>query len=102
MAQVKWNFDADGRLRKSDGDELRVRTHAGGKIYATAVHACTARFSAARASRRVESSVGSGEFASLTIRGISVQPRITASHPSSFMRAMTLWKYATDSGLKRA
>jgi hypothetical protein len=41
--------------------------------------ASTARRNAARANRRVESSVGSGELLSLMIRGISVQPRITAS-----------------------
>ena len=50
---------------------------------------CTARRNAARASRRVESSVGSGEFASFMISGISVQPSTTASQPSSFSRAMT-------------
>ena len=49
----------------------------------------TARWSAARARRRVESSVGSGEFASLTISGISVQPSTTASQPACFMRSMT-------------
>lgn len=36
--------------------------------------AVTARRSAARASSRVESSVGSAELASLMISGISVQP----------------------------
>ena len=49
----------------------------------------TARRSAARASSRVESSVGSGELASLMISGISVHPSTTASHPSSFRRPMT-------------
>lgn len=49
----------------------------------------TARRSAARARRRVESSVGSGEFASSMISGISVQPRITASQPSSFRPPIT-------------
>ena len=43
-------------------------------------------------SRRVESSVGSGEFESLMISGISVQPSTTASQPSFFMRLMTRWK----------
>ena len=41
-----------------------------------------ARRSAARASRRVESRVGSGELASSMMSGISVQPRTTASQPS--------------------
>ncbi|MNE63292.1 hypothetical protein D3C80_1586360 [compost metagenome] len=48
--------------------------------------------SAARARRRVESRVGSGEFSSLRINGISVQPRITASHPSPLSRRITVWK----------
>ena len=55
-------------------------------------HRCadySARRSAARASRRVESSVGSGEFPSCMISGISVQPSTTASHPSPFMRPIT-------------
>src|SRR5437762_9827923 len=46
--------------------------------------------SAARARSRVESSVGSGEFESFMISGISVQPRTTASQPAAFMRAITL------------
>ncbi len=50
---------------------------------------CTARRSAACASKRVESSVGRGEFESFMIRGISVQPSTTASQPSSFIRPMT-------------
>ena len=49
-----------------------------------ATHPCTARRRAARASKRVESSVGNGEFESSMISGISVQPRITASQPSLF------------------
>ena len=44
---------------------------------------------AARASRRVESSVGNGELPSFMMSGISVQPSTTASQPSSFMRLMT-------------
>ena len=47
------------------------------------------RWSAARASSRVESSVGNAEFESSRISGSSVHPRITASQPSSLMRAMT-------------
>jgi hypothetical protein len=54
--------------------------------YAVAAEPCTARRSAACASKRVESSVGSGEFASFMINGISVQPRMTASQPSCFIR----------------
>ena len=50
---------------------------------------CTARRSAARARRRVESSVGNDALASLMMSGISVQPRITASHPASFRRSIT-------------
>jgi len=38
---------------------------------------------AARASNRVESSVGRGETSSFRIRGSSVHPRTTASHFSS-------------------
>jgi hypothetical protein len=49
---------------------------------------CTARRRAARASRRVESSVGSTEFASFMMSGISVQPSTTASQASSFRRPM--------------
>jgi hypothetical protein len=41
----------------------------------------TARLSAARASSRVESSVGSAALASLTISGSSVQPSTTPSQP---------------------
>jgi hypothetical protein len=36
---------------------------------------------AARASNRVESSVGSGELSGVTSSGISVHPNTTASHP---------------------
>jgi hypothetical protein len=56
---------------------------------ADAAAGSTARRKAARAMRRVESSVGSGEFVSFMISGISVQPRMTASQPSSFMRDIT-------------
>ncbi len=52
----------------------------------------TARRRAARASRRVESSVGSDDFVSSIINGNSVQPRIMASHPASFSRSVTVWK----------
>jgi hypothetical protein len=49
-----------------------------------------ARFKAARARRRVESSVGSGERASSMMSGSSVHPRITASQRSSaFRRAIS-------------
>ena len=48
-----------------------------------------ARSTAARASRRVESSVGSTELASLMIRGNSVQPSTTASHRCACNRAIT-------------
>ncbi len=51
-----------------------------------------ARRSAAWASSRVESSVGSGELASFINSGISVQPSTTASQPSPLSRAMTCWK----------
>ena len=47
-----------------------------------------ARASAARANRRVESSVGNGEFVSVMINGISVQPSITALQPSPFKCSM--------------
>ena len=50
-------------------------------------YVATARFNAARASSRVESSVGSGELASFMISGISVQPSTAASQPASFIRA---------------
>ena len=49
----------------------------------------SARRSAARASRRVESSVGSGEIESSMISGSSVQPSTTASQPASFIRPIT-------------
>jgi hypothetical protein len=58
-------------------------------LYAGTVRLCTARRRATRASSRVESSVGSGEFASFMISGISVQPSTTASQPSSFIRSIT-------------
>src|SRR5690349_9497895 len=58
----------------------------------------TARRSAARASSRVESSVGRDAFASFTMSGSSVQPRITASAPSDFMRAIVRCSVASDSG----
>ncbi len=57
--------------------------------YAGTALLCTARRRATRASNRVESSVGSGEFASFISSGISVQPSTTASQPSSFMRSIT-------------
>lgn len=53
------------------------------------MRACAARRSAARARKRVESSVGSDEFASFMINGISVQPCTAASQPASFIRPMT-------------
>ncbi len=53
------------------------------------VPALMARRTAARASRRVESSVGSAELESSMISGISVQPRTTASHPSFRIRSIT-------------
>src|ERR1700722_15679149 len=46
--------------------------------------AAVARARAARASRRVESSVGNGELASFIRSGISVHPSTTASQPASF------------------
>src|SRR6185436_17630915 len=49
----------------------------------------TARRSAARASSRVESSVGRGELASFMMSGISVQPSTTASQPARFIFPMT-------------
>jgi hypothetical protein len=64
-------------------------------VFAAAFYSDFRRFdwrtlaNAARASRRVESSVGKGEFESSTISGISVHPRITASQPSSFIRPIT-------------
>ena len=64
-------------------------------VLATAFYSDFRRFDprtlakAARASKRVESSVGNGEFESSTISGISVQPRMTASQPSSFILAIT-------------
>lgn len=57
--------------------------------YAGAAAPRTAWRSAARASKRVESSVGSGEFESFMINGVSVQPSTTASQPASFIRPMT-------------
>jgi hypothetical protein len=48
-------------------------------------YAATARRSAARASSRVESSVGNGEL--VHVSGISVQPSTTASQPASFIQA---------------
>jgi len=51
--------------------------------------AAAARARAAPARRRVESRVGSGELASHMTIGISVQPSTTASHPASFILAMT-------------
>ncbi len=44
---------------------------------------------AARASSLVESSVGSGESDGVTISGISVHPRTTASHPCDFNSPIT-------------
>ena len=58
--------------------------------------------SAARARRRVESSVGSAEFASFTMSGNSVHPRITQSQPSPFMRSIVLCRYATAPGFEHA
>ena len=60
----------------------------------------TARRSAARASRRVESSVGSGEFASSMINGISVQPSTRHRSPPSFILRMTRWNIADRLGLE--
>src|SRR5262249_1032494 len=74
-----------------------ARDHRPGSV---SVFDCTARASAARASRRVESSVGSAEFVSPMMSGISGPPRTTASHPFCFMRWITLWNEATPSGLK--
>ena len=66
------------RSKGSQGRKVKVEVEA-----VSAERADGAR-SAARASRRVESSVGNGEFASFMINGISVQPSTTASQPLSF------------------
>lgn len=58
-----------------------------------------ARSSAARANSRVESSVGSGDVASCTINGISVQPSTTASHPCVRNRSITDSKNVAQSGV---
>lgn len=52
----------------------------------------TIGFRAARASRRVESSVGNGVSCGFTSSGISVQPITTASHPRSLSLANTSLK----------
>ena len=51
---------------------------------------------AARASRRVESKVGSGVSSGRTIKGISVQPSTTASQPSDLSFSITSLKYKRD------
>src|SRR5262249_19296692 len=51
-----------------------------------------ARASAARASRRVESRVGSGELPWCMRGGISVHPSTTASQPWRLSPANTCWK----------
>ena len=71
--------------RSRPGDAARRRL---GRLLCPAIE----RLSAARASRRVESSVGSGEFVSFMISGISVQLSATASQPSAFSRPITFWK----------
>jgi hypothetical protein len=53
------------------------------------VRPCTARRSAARASNRVESRVGGGEFESFMINGISVQPRTRHRCSSPARRSKT-------------
>ena len=83
--------DGGRRGREAHGGDEREagETHVHLLDSAGAAATCTARSSAARASNRVESSVGRGEFESFMINGISVQPRTTASQPSSFIRPMT-------------
>ena len=61
---------------------------------------CNDNLRAARASNLVESKHGSTELLSLSISGISVHPRITQSHSSSFlMRSMMPVKKPSDSGV---
>src|SRR4029077_12597785 len=74
--------------RQHFGGLPRPATNSHGSDPASVVgYRATARRSAARASSRVESSVGSGELASFMISGISGQPSTTASQPASFIRA---------------
>lgn len=56
-------------------------------------------FKARQASNLVESRVGRGQSAGLTIRGISVQPKTTPSHPFSFNSKITSLKYNLDVSL---
>ena len=79
------------------GDRVQTAVAVAGSGYRFAL---IARSTAARASRRVESSVGSGEFSSLMMSGISVQPKTTASQPCSLRRVMTCWWVAMDSAEK--
>ena len=60
-----------------------------GSPSSTSQRSTSARRTAALASSRVESRVGSEELLSSMIRGISVHPRMTASHPSPRIRSMT-------------
>ena len=78
-------FSVSTQVRFGEGHTRLVPVHSRPVVpsrfgYAGAL-LCTARRRATRASNRVESSVGNGEFASFMINGISVQPSTTASQP---------------------
>jgi hypothetical protein len=64
----------------------RDAVHHAGRLIQGAVMRPVALRIAARASRRVESSVGSAELSSLKINGISVHPSTTASQPLDLNR----------------
>src|SRR4029453_4328354 len=69
-------------------------------VLTPASHHSSAFFKAALANKRVESRVGNGQSSGLTIKGSSVQPSTTASHPRSFNLPATSFKYSREPSAK--
>src|SRR5579872_3627377 len=76
-------------VRLSQAAEFELMSHENRSYQNCYVHPSMAFCTAARASSLVESNVGSGEDSGVTSKGISVQPRTTASQPSSFSARIT-------------
>lgn len=81
----------DGCIRRKAHDRVRTSEPAKFEFMASGHQdqPSTALRTAARASSRVESRIGSGDDSAVTSNGISVHPSTTASQPSSFSPRIT-------------
>ena len=78
-----------GHSVKLNAREAELRSGTDDACIPTRTYPSMAFRTAARASNRVESSVGIGDDSGVTSRGISVQPSTTASQPSSLSERIT-------------